>query len=33
MVVFGQLMQGDMGIEEFSVQIKKISKLAEIIPE
>ncbi|GBB93129.1 hypothetical protein RclHR1_21130007 [Rhizophagus clarus] len=32
-VVFGQLMQGDMGIEEFSAQIKKISKLARMTPE
>ncbi|GES85646.1 hypothetical protein GLOIN_2v1783702 [Rhizophagus clarus] len=33
MAVFGQLMQGDMGIEEFSTQIKKISKLAGMTPK
>src|SRR3954451_8817578 len=33
MTVFAQLMQGDIGVEEFSARIKKISKLAEISPE
>ncbi|GBC04248.1 hypothetical protein RclHR1_05590003 [Rhizophagus clarus] len=33
MVVFGQLMQEDMDIEEFSAQIKKISKLARMTSE
>ncbi|GBC07750.1 hypothetical protein RclHR1_07680004 [Rhizophagus clarus] len=32
-LVFGQLMQGDMGIEEFFARIKKIGKLAEMTPE
>ncbi len=31
--VFGQLMQGDMTVEQFSAQIKKVGKLAEMIPE
>ncbi|RIB03755.1 hypothetical protein C2G38_2286597 [Gigaspora rosea] len=31
--VFGQLMQGDMGVEEFSTRIKKIGKLAGMTPE
>ncbi|CAG8809672.1 13375_t:CDS:2, partial [Dentiscutata erythropus] len=31
--VFGQLMQGDMGVEEFSTQIKKVGKLAGMTPE
>ena len=33
MAVFGQFMQDDMSIEQFSTQIKKVSKLAKIIPE
>ncbi|CAG8599893.1 4212_t:CDS:2 [Racocetra fulgida] len=32
-IVFGQLMQGDMGVEEFSTQIKKVGKLAGMSPE
>ncbi|CAB5375738.1 unnamed protein product [Rhizophagus irregularis] len=31
--VFGQLMQGDMSIEQFSARIKKVGKLAEMTPE
>src|SRR6266542_4318643 len=31
--VFGQLMQGDMSVEQFSAQIKKVGKLAEMTPE
>ncbi|CAG8824441.1 14812_t:CDS:2, partial [Dentiscutata erythropus] len=31
--VFGQLMQGDMSVEEFSTRIKKVGKLAGITPE
>ncbi|CAG8820691.1 15156_t:CDS:2, partial [Racocetra fulgida] len=31
--VFGQLMQEDMGVEEFSTRIKKVGKLAEMTPE
>ncbi|CAG8814554.1 26628_t:CDS:2, partial [Gigaspora margarita] len=33
MAVFGQLMQGDMGVEEFFTRIKKVSKLAGMTPE
>ncbi|RIB09498.1 hypothetical protein C2G38_2044265 [Gigaspora rosea] len=33
MAVFGQLMQGDMGVEEFSTRIKKVGKLAGMTPE
>ena len=32
-VVFGQLMQGDMDVEEFSTQIKRIGNLAGMTPE
>ena len=32
-VVFGQLMQGDMDVEEFSTRIKKIGNLAGMTPE
>ena len=31
--VFGQLMQGDMSVEQFSARIKKVGKLAEMTPE
>ncbi|GES85756.1 hypothetical protein GLOIN_2v1789077 [Rhizophagus clarus] len=31
--VFGQLMQGDMSVEQFSAQIKKVGKLAEMTPK
>ncbi|GET03411.1 hypothetical protein GLOIN_2v1789077 [Rhizophagus clarus] len=31
--VFGQLMQGDMSVEQFSTRIKKVGKLAEMTPE
>ncbi|CAG8548539.1 4886_t:CDS:2, partial [Racocetra fulgida] len=30
---FGQLMQGNMGIEEFSAKIKKVGKIARMAPE
>ncbi|GES78254.1 hypothetical protein GLOIN_2v1783702 [Rhizophagus clarus] len=33
MAVFGQLMQGDMSVEQFSARIKKVGKLAEMTPE
>ncbi|CAG8838443.1 3590_t:CDS:1, partial [Racocetra persica] len=33
MAVFGQLMQGNMGIEEFSAKIKKVGKIARMAPE
>ncbi|CAG8723654.1 10456_t:CDS:1, partial [Dentiscutata heterogama] len=33
MAVFGQLMQGNMGIEEFSAKIKKVRKIARMAPE
>ncbi|RIB24290.1 hypothetical protein C2G38_2032001 [Gigaspora rosea] len=33
MAVFGQLMQGNMGVEEFSTRIKKVGKLARMAPE
>ncbi|CAG8450075.1 15830_t:CDS:2 [Cetraspora pellucida] len=33
MAVFGQLMQEDMGVEEFFTRIKKVGKLARMIPE
>ncbi|CAG8844610.1 25136_t:CDS:2, partial [Gigaspora margarita] len=33
MAVFGQLMQGNMGIEEFSAKIKKVGKIARMTPE
>ncbi|CAG8510803.1 8535_t:CDS:2 [Ambispora leptoticha] len=33
MAVFGQLMQRDMGVEEFSTRIKKVGKLAGMSPE
>ncbi|CAG8508680.1 6628_t:CDS:2 [Racocetra fulgida] len=32
-IVFGQLMQRDMGVEEFSTRIKKVGKLAGMSPE
>jgi hypothetical protein len=31
--VFGQLMQGDMSVEQFSARIKKVGKLAEMTPK
>ncbi|CAB5370096.1 unnamed protein product [Rhizophagus irregularis] len=31
--VFGQLMQGNMSVEQFSARIKKVGKLAEMTPE
>ncbi|CAG8721240.1 16267_t:CDS:1, partial [Racocetra fulgida] len=31
--VFGQLMQGGIGVKEFSANIKKISKIARMSPE
>ncbi|GET62920.1 hypothetical protein GLOIN_2v1886689 [Rhizophagus irregularis DAOM 181602=DAOM 197198] len=31
--VFGQLMQGDMSVEQFSARTKKVGKLAEMTPE
>ncbi len=33
MAVFGQLMQGNMSVEQFSTKIKKIGKLAEMTPK
>ncbi|RIB04474.1 hypothetical protein C2G38_677480 [Gigaspora rosea] len=33
MAVFGQLIQGNMGIEEFSAKIKKVCKIARMAPE
>ncbi|CAG8804431.1 21437_t:CDS:2, partial [Dentiscutata erythropus] len=33
MAVFGQLMQEDMGVDEFSTRIKKVGKLAGMTPE
>ncbi|CAG8818524.1 15246_t:CDS:2, partial [Gigaspora margarita] len=33
MAVFGQLIQGDIGVEEFSTRIKKVGKLARMTPE
>ncbi|CAG8504489.1 10192_t:CDS:2 [Racocetra fulgida] len=32
-IVFGQLMQEDIGVEEFSTRIKKVGKLAGMTPE